>query len=244
MASSTAGGHCFLLALLLLTSAAYGQLSQNFYTTNCSTLDTIITREVSRVLFTNPPPQGGRRLFADPPPQGGTLIGGSLLRLFFHDCFVQGCDASVLLNEDVKKGKMLSEKQAGPNLNSLRGFEVIDRIKGEVEKACPGVVSCADILALATRAAVVALNGPTWPLLLGRRDSTTANQDEANTDLPSPGSDLDNLIAAFDKKGFNASELVALSGFDDFGSAMKKISELGVLTGSNGQVRANCGRVN
>lgn len=71
-------------------------------------------------------------------------------------CFLdhQGCDASVLLDSS---GSIISEKQAGPNINSLRGFEVVDHIKYILEEACPSTVSCADILALAARDAVVSV---------------------------------------------------------------------------------------
>ncbi len=59
---------------------------------------------------------------------------------------VQGCDGSLLLDDF---GAMQSEKNAPPNKGSARGFDVVDGIKAALENACPGVVSCADILALA-----------------------------------------------------------------------------------------------
>ncbi|RVW86723.1 Peroxidase 57 [Vitis vinifera] len=56
----------------------------------------------------------------------------ALLRMQFHDCFVKGCDASILLDGSS------SEKTAPPNL-SVRGYDVIDLVKAAIEKMCPGV---------------------------------------------------------------------------------------------------------
>jgi peroxidase len=64
---------------------------------------------------------------------------------------VQGCDASILLDDTAS---FTGEKNAGPNANSVRGYEVIDAIKARVEASCNATVSCADIIALAARDAV------------------------------------------------------------------------------------------
>ncbi|KAI5065373.1 hypothetical protein GOP47_0020068 [Adiantum capillus-veneris] len=148
--------------------------------------------------------------------QNETRMAASILRLFFHDCFVQGCDASILLDDTAT---MQGEKSSFPNANSLRGFEVVDTIKANVESVCPGVVSCADILALAARDAIVLAGGPTWKVLLGRRDSTTASYSLANSNLPSPSEDLSSLISKFQAQGLSTLDLVTLSGAHTIGQA-------------------------
>lgn len=47
-----------------------------------------------------------------------------------------------------------AERDAIPN-QSVRGYHIVDDIKSQVEVMCPGIVSCADIIALASRDAVV-----------------------------------------------------------------------------------------
>ncbi|KAL0446753.1 UNVERIFIED_CONTAM: Lignin-forming anionic peroxidase [Sesamum latifolium] len=184
--------------LLLSTLPCQAQLSPSFYDTTCpnalTTIRTSIRQAVSRE----------RRMAA------------SLIRLHFHDCFVQGCDASILLDETPT---IQSEKTVFPNVNSARGYEVVEAAKREVERICPGVVSCADILTLAARDASVAVGGPSWSVRLGRRDSTTASRSLANSDLPGPSSSLDALISGFGNKGLSARDMVALSGAHTIGQA-------------------------
>ncbi|KAM0001035.1 putative peroxidase [Helianthus debilis subsp. tardiflorus] len=81
---------------------------------------------------------------------------GLVIRFHFHDCFVQGCDASLLL------GGAGSEKESPAN-DGVLGYDVIDDGKAAVESVCPGVLSCADILVVAARDASVAVGGRHGP---------------------------------------------------------------------------------
>ncbi|CAM0946775.1 unnamed protein product [Alopecurus aequalis] len=142
-------------------------------------------------------------------------VAPALLRMHYHDCFVRGCDASILLNST---GAGAAEKDAPPNL-TLRGFDLIDRVKALVEEACPGVVSCADVLALAARDAVTAIGGPSWRVPTGRRDGTTSSMQEALRELPSPSMAFPQLAALFARKGLGVRDLVWLSGAHTIGIA-------------------------
>ncbi|KAF6175828.1 hypothetical protein GIB67_003316 [Kingdonia uniflora] len=177
-----------VLIITITASQTSAQLSESFYAYTCPFVNHMIQYGTRAAIYREP------------------RMGASLLRLFFHDCFVNGCDGGILLDDG-------GEKTAAPNINSIRGYEVIDNIKAYVDRVCGRqVVSCTDILAVVARDSVVALGGPWWPVLLGRRDSRTGNPGAANTDLPRPTDPLNVIINKFSKKGFNTKEMVALSG--------------------------------
>ncbi|CAN1262795.1 Lignin-forming anionic peroxidase [Linum perenne] len=192
-----------LLLLIMLVCIAVSQseaqdLSTNFYSNSCPNALSTIRRSINTAISRE------RRMAA------------SLLRLHFHDCFVQGCDASILLDQSPT---IQTEKAAPPNEKSVRGYEVIDAAKAQVERICPGVVSCADILAVAARDASAYVGGPSWNVKLGRRDSTSAFPDLALTDLPFFKEDLQTLIDRFQGKGLSPRDMVALSGAHTLGQA-------------------------
>ncbi|GAV88453.1 peroxidase domain-containing protein [Cephalotus follicularis] len=193
--SSSFKGYILFMTIVMLFLAVRTQLSSDFYSKTCPNALQIVRTEVLKAIKTE------------------TRMAASLVRLHFHDCFVNGCDASILL--DGSDG----EKFAGPNLNSARGFEVVDTIKAAVETACSGVVSCADILAIAARDSVVLSGGSTWKVSLGRRDGLVANQTGANLGLPSPLEGLDAITAKFVAVGLNITDVVSLSGGHTIGRA-------------------------
>jgi peroxidase len=146
-------------------------------------------------------------------PHGGAQITAGLLRIFFHDCFPQGCDASILL--DGGGGNMIHNQGL-----QKQALDLVERIRATVHKRCgANSVSCADILALATAHAVGQSGGPWINIPLGRRDSLEPAQGWQVESLPRPDANVSTLLTSFAKKGLAAEDLVALSGAHTVGKA-------------------------
>lgn len=183
----------FLLLALAIVNTVHGQGTRvGFYSSTCPRAESIVKSTVQSHVNSDP-----------------TLAAG-LLRMHFHDCFVQGCDGSVLI---AGSG---TEKTAFANLG-LRGYEVIDDAKTQLEAACPGVVSCADILALAARDSVVLSGGLSWPVPTGRRDGRISQASDVNN-LPAPFDSVDVQKQKFAAKGLNTQDLVTLVGAHTIGT--------------------------
>ncbi|KAI3993619.1 hypothetical protein MKX01_002632 [Papaver californicum] len=200
MASSFPSMVVVILSLLLVffSGSSRAQLSTTYYSKTCPNVLTKVKSAVQSAISKE------------------KRAGAALLRLHFHDCFVNGCDGSVLLDDT---SSFMGEKNAAPNKNSAGGFNVVDDIKTEVEKACPGVVSCADILAIAARDSVTILGGRSWNVKLGRRDATTTSQSAADNGIPRPSSSLSTLISDFSNVGLSTKDMIALSGAHTIGQA-------------------------
>ncbi|KAK2649295.1 hypothetical protein Ddye_016784 [Dipteronia dyeriana] len=168
-----------------------GSLRKNFYRESCPAAEEIIRNATWKHVTTN------------------HLLPAKLLRMHFHECFVRGCDGSILINSTASN---TAEKDSIPNL-SLSGFDVVEEIKAELEKKCPGIVSCADILSLAARDSVsFQFQKPMWEVLTGRRDGRVSLESEVFPNIPSPFHNFTVLMQFFQRKGLTVHDLVVLSG--------------------------------
>ncbi|KAG7582872.1 hem peroxidase [Arabidopsis suecica] len=180
--------------LIGMLGSSEAQLQMNFYAKSCPNAEKIISDHIQNHIHNGP------------------SLAAPLIRMHFHDCFVRGCDGSVLINSTSGN----AERDAPPNL-TLRGFGFVERIKALLEKVCPKTVSCADIIALTARDAVVATGGPSWSVPTGRRDGRISNLNEATNNIPPPTSNFTTLQRLFKNQGLNLKDLVLLSGAHTIG---------------------------
>ncbi|TXG71796.1 hypothetical protein EZV62_000375 [Acer yangbiense] len=156
-----------LIIVQNLLCVTEGQLNVAFYTKTCPTAESIVHSVVQQSIKDN---------------TGNATV---LLRLQFHDCFVEGYNGSILINGGE------SEQVASGNLG-VQHFGIIEETKARVEEACPGVVSCADIVALAAR------------------DSVHLKSSASN--LPEPDDSIELLKSKFSQKGLSDKDFVLLNG--------------------------------
>ncbi|XP_039167855.1 peroxidase 27-like [Eucalyptus grandis] len=186
-----------LMFLFLVPEVAHGQgLKVGFYQKTCPNAEAIVKKVIGQVMSVAP------------------SLSGPLLRMHFHDCFVRGCEGSILLNSSTNQ----AEKDAPPNF-SLRGYQVIDRVKTALEKACPGIVSCADVLAIVARDVIVTTRGLSYDVETGRRDGNVSSLNEALNNLVPPNANITTLKADFAMRGLSVKDLVVLSGGHTLGTS-------------------------
>ena len=184
----------FFLLLSSLSSIPFSQskLTLDYYAKSCPKFEDIMRDTITPKQINNP------------------TTAAATLRVFFHDCMVDGCDASVLVSSNHFNQ---SERDADLN-HSLPGdaFDLVVRAKTALEMTCPGIVSCADILAYSTRHLVKQTGGPFYQVRLGRKDSLTSDVSHVEPNVPRANASISQMISTFESKGFTVREMVALTG--------------------------------
>ncbi|PWA70787.1 peroxidase 1 [Artemisia annua] len=187
------------LSLLIFPNIAFAELKQNYYANICPDVETIVRKAVAAKLAETP-----------------ITVQGTL-RLLFHDCFVEGCDASIMIQSS---GSNTAEKDHPENLSLAGdGFDTVMKAKAAVDAvpSCKNKVSCADILTMAARDVVQMAGGPSYPVELGRLDGLSSTAASVNGRLPKANQNLDQLNAIFAANGLNQTEMIALSGAHTLG---------------------------
>ncbi|GAV74851.1 peroxidase domain-containing protein [Cephalotus follicularis] len=195
-----------LLFLFLSISLSESKLSPDYYKQSCPEFDSIMRDTITTKQITTP------------------TTAAATLRVFIHDCFVEGCDASVLVSSNSFNK---AERDADINLSLPGdGFDIVVRAKTALELSCPGIVSCADILAQATRDLITMVGGPYYPVRLGRKDGLISLASRVEGNLARSNMTMDQIIKIFASKGFDIQEMVALVGAHTIGfSHCKEFSD-------------------
>ncbi|KAL6888285.1 hypothetical protein ACP4OV_009311 [Aristida adscensionis] len=198
---SSSSAAAALLVLAASATACVAQLRRDYYADVCPGVEDIVSDAVAAKF------------------QETFVTVGATVRLFFHDCFVEGCDASVVVAST--EGNT-AEKDNAVNLSLAGdGFDTVIRAKAAVDAVpeCRNMVSCADILAMATREAIALAGGPSYAVELGRLDGLSSTASSVDGKLPAPSSDLDQLTTLFAANGLSQTDMIALSAGHTVGLA-------------------------
>uniref|UniRef100_A0A7N0RC24 Peroxidase n=1 Tax=Kalanchoe fedtschenkoi TaxID=63787 RepID=A0A7N0RC24_KALFE len=188
-----------LVVLMSFSGCVFAQLKTDFYKDICPNVESLVRGAVQKKF---------QQTFVTAP---------ATLRLFFHDCFVRGCDASVMLASTASNK---AEKEHPDDISLAGdGFDTVIKARAAVDSnpTCKNKVSCADILALATRDVVALAGGPSYKVELGRRDGRDSTIASVQRKLPHPDFSLNQLNTMFSANGLNQTDLVALSGAHTIG---------------------------
>ncbi|KAB1214883.1 Peroxidase 73 [Morella rubra] len=181
------------LSLCLFPHTTSAALRQNYYAKICPNVENIVRDAVQKKF---------QQTFVTVP---------ATIRLYFHDCFVRGCDASVIVastaNNQAEKDNPINLSLAGD------GFDTVIKAKAAVDanSQCKNKVSCADILAMATRDVIALSGGPSYAVELGRMDGLISTAASVNGKLPLPTFNLDQLTSLFASNGLSQRDMIALS---------------------------------
>ncbi|KAJ0076081.1 hypothetical protein Patl1_34267 [Pistacia atlantica] len=185
----------FLWGFCCLFQNVNGELELQFYKKSCPDAEKLVKEKMRKSMLND------------------LSTAAAILRLAFHDCQVDGCDGSVLLEN---ANGMTAETSSYRNFG-IRKLNVINEIKSSLEAICPETVSCADIIQLAAREAVYLTGGPYIKVLTGRRDTVSASKERADKQLPAAYISVDAFIQIFRKKNISLEDGVALMGSHTLG---------------------------
>ncbi|KAL5204302.1 hypothetical protein ABZP36_009173 [Zizania latifolia] len=168
-----------LVVLLVVAGVCNGQLQVGFYSKSCPAAESTVASVVRQAAAAD-----------------NTIL-PALVRLQFHDCFVKGCDASVLIKGGNNNAELASR------LDGTRTFMLMDRV------FVTGGGVCAR--------AWVQTGGPSFDVPTGRRDGKTSNLRDADA-LPDVHDSIEVLRSKFAANGLDDKELVLLSSAHTVGT--------------------------
>ncbi|GAB2282697.1 hypothetical protein Dimus_017235 [Dionaea muscipula] len=175
-----------LAAACLIPQNVAALLTPNYYDHTCPDLESIVRSVVEQKI---------NETFDTVP---------KTIHFYFQDCFLGGCDASILTRTPLTNEAVDTVIKAKAAVDSTPG--------------CKNKVSCADIFTIAARDVIHLTGGPHYQVELGRFDSLP-NATGINGTVPNLAMDLDQLTAMFAERGLSQTDMIALFGCHTVGHA-------------------------